>query len=126
MLAIAIPNLLASRIAANEASAMMNMRTIHEAEQSYQSRRGEYGTLTDLQQTLLIPSELASGTKWGYQYSVQVKESGIFPARFTVVAFPTKYGSSGRRSFFIDETGVLREEDADGVHANRSSRQVGD
>jgi type IV pilus assembly protein PilA len=128
MLAIAVPNLLASRIAANEGSAQSSMRTVFEAELTYQSTvgRGEYGTLADLERASLITSELASGTKWGYRYKVEVKEpTSSWPARFTVVAVPLTYGSSGRRSFFIDQTGILREEDARGLEASGSSPPVG-
>ncbi|MGZ8848348.1 MAG: hypothetical protein ACXW3C_17945 [Pyrinomonadaceae bacterium] len=46
------------------------------------------------------------------------------PAAFGVVAVPTDYGSSGRRSFFVDETGVLRGEDRQGVEANKSTPPV--
>jgi len=129
MLAIAIPNLLASRRAANEGAAMQSMRTIASAEQTFQSTagRGEYGTLIDLWQANMISQELANGTKWGYQFKVQVfKATGYSPARFTAVAVPTAYGSSGQRSFFIDESGVLRGEDSHGLEANRSSPPIGD
>jgi prepilin-type N-terminal cleavage/methylation domain-containing protein len=49
--AIAIPNLLASRRAANEASAISTLRTYHSAEATYQATLGQstsYGNETDL------------------------------------------------------------------------------
>ena len=49
--AIAIPNLLASRRAANEASAISTLRTYHSAEATYQATTGNstnYGTETQL------------------------------------------------------------------------------
>ena len=128
MLAIVIPNLLASRIAANEGSSQNSIKTIFAAEQTYQATegRGDYGSLADLGRYHLISAELATGVKSGYQYKVEViTATREHPAAFTAVAVPNEYGSSGRRSFFIDETGILRGEDSHGLEANRSSPEVG-
>src|SRR5687767_8037039 len=46
--AIAIPNLLASRRAANEGATIQALRTIHSAQATYQSLQGSYGTLDEL------------------------------------------------------------------------------
>ena len=56
--AIAIPNLLASRRAANEGSAQSSLRTIHSSQAVYQSTAGdgEFGNLTDLGNQNLIDS----------------------------------------------------------------------
>jgi type II secretory pathway pseudopilin PulG len=124
---IAIPNLLASRMAANEGATLRGLRTIHEAEQTYQATtgNGQYGTLADLQRDSLITADLASGEKSGYRFKVEVfKSTSDRPATFAVVAVPTDYGSSGRRSFFVDETGVLRGEDRQGVEASKSTPPV--
>ena len=123
---IAIPNLLASRRAANEGAALRALRIVHEAEQTYQATtgRGQYGTLAELQTGSLISPELASGVKSGYRFKVEVVEDkGDGWAGFTATAIPTAYGTTGtgRRSFFIDESGVLRGEDSNGLEANRSA-----
>lgn len=121
---IAIPNLLAARMAANEGAAIRSLRILHGAEQTYQATygRGEYGSLTDLQRGSLISNELASGVKSGYRWKVEVyRPSSNSPAAFVVLAVPTEYGSSGRRSFFVDETGVIRGEDRDGLEATSSA-----
>jgi type II secretory pathway pseudopilin PulG len=120
--AIAIPNLLASRRAANEGSAQQNLRTIYAAEQTYRETtgKGEYGTLANLRSAALISDDLASGVRWGYQYKVEM----ISSAGFEVMAVPTEYGSSGSRSFFIDETGVLRGDDLGGREATRSTPTI--
>src|SRR5947207_12630474 len=70
--AIAIPNLLASKRAANEGSAIASLRTMTGAEATYQSTKGagQYGSLTDLQTEGLIDSVLGAGTKSGYAYTV--------------------------------------------------------
>ena len=66
---IAIPNLLASRRAANEASAQSSLRTISTCEASYQATdgAGSYGNLTALGARKLTDAVLASGNKSGYQ-----------------------------------------------------------
>ncbi|HEU4836427.1 MAG TPA: DUF4190 domain-containing protein [Pyrinomonadaceae bacterium] len=114
--AIAIPNLLASRRAANEGSAQASLRTLHSAEATYQATRGEgkYGTLAELAAEGLIDSRLASGTKNGYTFTVEVTTTdGNYPG-FEVVSVPMTYGSTGIRSFYIDETGVIRAGDNSG------------
>src|SRR5256714_11166303 len=70
--AIAIPNLLASRRASNEASAIASTRTIGSAQATYLSTTGNNTTyaanLGALQAQGLIDSQLASGTKTGYNF----------------------------------------------------------
>lgn len=69
--AIAIPNLLASRKAANESSAVGSLRTLVSAEETYRSRQNQptYGDLTALQGAGLIDSVLAAGSKSGYTFT---------------------------------------------------------
>ena len=125
--AIAIPNLLASRMAANEGAAMNALIKIHGAEQTFQATKGNgnYGTLDDLRNESLIAPELASGGRSGYRFKVViVRDRGDDLPGFTAVAVPTDYRSSGRRSFFIDETGVLRGGDTHGYEANRLTPPV--
>src|SRR5215211_2611898 len=95
--AIAIPNLLASRRAANEGSAQSSMRTIHSSEATYQSTsgNGNYGLLADLRAVQLIDSQLAGGSKSGYTFTITPVAavlggtgSVITPARFTSTGVP--------------------------------------
>ena len=113
--AIAIPNLLASRKAANEASAQSSLRTLHAAEATYQATKGngKYGTLNELAANNLIDLRLASGTKSGYRFTVELTTDDMNYPGFTVVGVPMTYGAtgSGNRSFYIDETGVIRAAD---------------
>jgi type II secretory pathway pseudopilin PulG len=115
--AIAIPNLLAARRAANEGAAIYALRKIHMAEVTYQSREGNgsYGTLSDLQKASLISPALASGAQSGYRFKVETDRGDGWAAS----AVPAEYASSGVRSFCIDETGVLRGEDSHGLEASR-------
>ena len=113
--AIAIPNLLASRRAANEGSAQSSMRTIHAAEATYQATIGDgrFGTLSELAAGNLIDPRLAMGTKSGYKFTVELTTNEMNYPGFSVVARPLTEGvtGSGTRSFYIDETGVIRARD---------------
>ena len=128
MAAIAIPNLIAARQAANEGAAMASLRTISAAEENYYRKRHVYGTLTDLSDEQLIEPNLATGMRSGYKFSVSV--SGYSVANsvpdFEATAAPIDYGKSGRRSFLIDETGVIRAGDIQGRQASRSVRPLED
>ena len=114
--AIAIPNLLASRRAANEGSAQQSLRTLSSAEATYQSTagNGSYGTLANLMGQSLVDSVLGQATaaasaKSGYKFGVTAV--GGPPAQFFGTAFPSTtsgVGTTGTRRFGITEDGVLR------------------
>src|SRR6476646_8967003 len=112
--AIAIPNLLASRRAANEGSAQQSMRTISSAEATYlnTSGAGRYGTIADLGSERLVDSVLASATKSGYTFTLDTAQiTAGPPAQFWAYALPTTtsgVGQTGTRRFAISEDGVLR------------------
>src|SRR6476661_1936440 len=68
--AIAIPNLLSSRRAANEGSAQQSLRTMHSSEATYQATKGNgaYSTnLAGLYGENMIDTVLNTGTKSGYE-----------------------------------------------------------
>jgi type IV pilus assembly protein PilA len=120
IMAIAIPNLLAARRAANEGATISSLRKVHSAESTYQATvgNGAFATLDQLAQAGLLTSELAAATHYGYKFTVVVKPSGYEdPPKFQVVAVPLEYGSSGNRSFYIDESGVIRAENNHGAEA---------
>ena len=116
--AIAIPNLLASRRAANEGSAQSSIRTIHSSQATYQSTAGNgafANALSDLNGQNLIDSVLSAGTKSGYNFTV-VDVSGTGPtAQFGATAFPSTtsgVSQTGTRRFAITQVGVLRGDTA--------------
>src|SRR5436309_15964992 len=78
--AIAIPNLLASRRAANEGSAQQSLRTISSAEATYQATagNGNYGTMVNLTGQNLIDSELGTGTKSSYSFVITAQGATSF------------------------------------------------
>jgi type IV pilus assembly protein PilA len=118
--AIAIPNLLASRRAANEASSIATLRTLHSAEATYQATTGNgaFGTLDQLAADELITPELATGVLHGYRFTVEIRAGGYNePGGFQVVGVPLTYRNTGIRSFYVDETGVIRAGDNRGAVA---------
>src|SRR4030095_13364949 len=91
--------------AANEASTISTLRTIANAEATYQSMHGNFGDLDALAAEHLIDSGVTLGPRYGYRFAATERRN---PARYEVTAVPESYGSSGTRSFFLDETGVIR------------------
>ena len=114
--AIAIPNLLASRRAANEGSAISALRTLHGANSTYAATygQGNYApALTNLNvNTGLIDTVLAAGTKSGYLFNTTVTASSASaPATFFFGAVPTTatgVTATGTRRFCIQTDGVLK------------------
>src|SRR5882672_10039835 len=114
--AIAIPNLLASRRAANEASALASMRVVFSSEATYQATNGggKYCDLSGLNTNGLIDSVLsASGTtpKSGYKFTgAPVDVNGNTASGFDVSSIPATFSgisATGTRSFATNETGVM-------------------
>jgi prepilin-type N-terminal cleavage/methylation domain-containing protein len=123
--AIAIPNLLRSRMSANEASASGALRTISTSESSFQTAafidndgngQGDFGTLLQLADPdgagatpPYIDNVLGAGNKLGYVYAVVVTfGSNVAAPAFTCTAVPTSIGQTGYRQFFVDDSGVIR------------------
>lgn len=121
--AIAIPNLLRARMAANQASAVGSLRTINTSEITYSSTFTS-GFSRDLQSldgnaspstadsAGLIDSVLASGVKSGYEFTYvpgPPDQNGVIDS-YTVHADPVKPDSTGGNYYFTDQTGVIRQE----------------
>jgi type IV pilus assembly protein PilA len=126
MAAVAIPNLMASARVVNEGSSIATLRSIHSAEATYQATRGqgEFGTLDQLVAEGLVKHELASGTRHGYRFNVTPISDGETRG-FQAVATPLNYEKSGIRSFFVDDTGVIRAENTHGAEATDASPPLG-
>ncbi len=112
--AIAIPNLLASKRAANEGSAQSSMRTIHSSEAVYQATagNGSFGTLANLQTQNLVDTVLGGGVKSGYNFECAAANLDAGPpATFYATSWPADTAAvtrTGNRSFTIAEDGILR------------------
>src|SRR5882724_5097469 len=106
--AIAIPNLLASRRAANEGSAQSSVRTIHSSQATYQATAGNgafAANLAALNGQNLIDPVLSSGSKSGYEFAMcDVSGTGA-----TAVPTTTSgVSQTGTRRFAITQVGVMR------------------
>ena len=119
--AIAIPNLLRSRIAANEASAVGSMRTINTAEITYASTYPSIGYATTIGNlagsscgsptstaACLIDATLAAATssansKSGYYFTLAASSS----LGYILNGDPAKVGSTGVKHFYTDGTAVI-------------------
>ncbi|MBI4456254.1 MAG: prepilin-type N-terminal cleavage/methylation domain-containing protein [Acidobacteria bacterium] len=121
--AIAVPNLLQSKAAANEASAIASTRNLITAEITYYSTKGagKYGALGDLKTQTLIDDVLGSGTKDGYSFALAGAGA---TDDFQVTAVPVTVGKTGQRGFFGDATGVIRYS-VDGSAPTASSKALG-
>src|SRR6187399_440715 len=74
---IAIPSLLRSRQAAHEAAAVSTLRTINTAEVTYLSTgNGKFGTMQDLINNTLIPSNFIPGPVSGYNFAIALNGTG--------------------------------------------------
>ena len=117
--AIAIPNLLASRRAANEGSALASMRVVFSSEATYQATAGagNFGSLAELRTLGFIDSVLASATaasqqKSGYVFSASNVAVAGLPA-FNATAIASAHTAAnpitgtGSRSFYVNESGVM-------------------
>jgi prepilin-type N-terminal cleavage/methylation domain-containing protein len=112
--AIAIPNLLASRRAANEASAISSLRTLTSAEATYQSTSGggDFGDLGDLKGVKLVDDQLGdAGTtaKSGYLFDA-TPDNTSDPHTYVTSAWPSQSSGvtqTGTRRFISDQVGVV-------------------
>src|SRR2546421_10942846 len=112
--AIAIPNLLKSRQAANEASAIGSVRTVGSAQATYQSTSGGGKnfalTLTILNTDGQVDSALSSGVKSGYNFTCTgVASTSVLPSYFDTQSNPQSSGTfgTGNRMFASNETFVI-------------------
>ena len=129
--AIAIPNLLKSRMAANESSAVGSERTLNTAEVTYAASCPNVGfsaTIAELNSgaicaggTGIIDNVLATGIKSGYTFNYTVAATSGINTTYTTNAVPLNVGVTGQRGFFSDQTGVIRYTLAGTLPTNASS-----
>jgi len=130
--AISIPNLLRSRMAANEASAVGSIRTMNTAGITYDSIYGNgfppslaavgttTGSAVSCTNAELVDSVLTGGTKSGYNFALNHGQMILTSASsscsggygysdgYTVTATPITTGTTGQRGFCSDASGVIR------------------
>ena len=127
--AIAIPNLMRSKMAANEASAVASLRTINTSSVSYSTTYGAFPTaLSQLGPSStpssttadLLDSVLSTGTKSGYTFSFTAGATA--GTSYSVNADPVS-SSTGQRHFYTDQTLVIRANTSTG--ATSGSNPIG-
>jgi type IV pilus assembly protein PilA len=108
--AIAVPQMNKQLMSAHEMAAIRQITTIHQAQTQYYSQFGKYAaSLVELGPPAsgnagpaaadLIPKVLADGKNSGYVFQVQPSPTG-----YAVSAIPEAFNSSGRRTFYSDQT----------------------
>lgn len=112
--AIAVPKLNRTRMQAQEMAAIRHVVAIHQAETQYYSTYGKFAINLDQlgpatgapgpDSSDLLPADLASGEKQGYRF-----ELGESPTGYTINANPVSFNSTGTRTFFSDQTLVIRQ-----------------
>ena len=147
--AIAIPNLLRSRMAANEASAVGSIRTVNTAEVTYNSTYndgfantlpligGAAGVAATCNNAEIIDPVLSAANpsiKSGYNFNVGPGTVAVaaapagcanpgFVDGYTIVGWPVNVGTTGQRSFCSDGSGVIQSLST-GVQAGSGSSAV--
>jgi type IV pilus assembly protein PilA len=117
ILSIAVPQMGKMRMNAQEMAAVEEVSTINKAETQYYSQFNQYattlaqlgpapsgGTAEGPQAAGLIPGGLASGASGGYNFTVSATPQG-----YSVSAVPKQFGSTGRRTFYSDQSGVTHQ-----------------
>jgi len=111
---IALPKLNRARMYAQETAAIAHIKTLHTAQTQYFSQFGKFAaSLVELGPPTsgaanaaaadLIPEDLAKGDKGGYKFVMVGSPSG-----YTINANPTAFNSTGSRTFYSDQTLVIR------------------
>ena len=114
ILAIAVPKMNKQMQGAREMAVIREIGSIHQAETQYYSQFGKYATaLTQLgppvsgadgpEAANIIPKILADGKKNGFTYTLTATSSG-----YAITAVPDSFGNTGSRTFYSDQTLVIR------------------
>lgn len=104
---------------ANEMIAQSVLQMIANTEQTYKETagKGNYGTMDKLVEGKLFPAEVLE--KYGYRFDITVVGD-----QFEAVATPREYGKTGKRSFFVDKSGVVRGDDHGGGPATVADKPI--
>jgi hypothetical protein len=104
---------------ANEMIAISGLQIIAGSEEIYKTAagKGTYGTLDKLIEEKLVGRKMFED--YGYEYNVVVIGDG-----FEVTAMPREYGTTGKRSFFVDKSGVVRGDDHGGEPATVADKPI--
>ena len=125
--AIAIPNVLRGRTTANESAAVGNMRALISSLEMYRSVNNAYPTTAQTWMTRMYGADCAAGTQpapdfappsfcvqltpgpglvQGYNYTYT--EGPTAGATYNLITLPSTAGTTGTRSFYTNESGIIR------------------
>jgi type IV pilus assembly protein PilA len=115
IITLAVPKYNKTQMFMRETAAIKAIQTIHQMEVQYQSQYGRYAaSLAELGPPAsgapspasadLIGTDLAQGEKQGYKFTLNGNQAG-----YTINANPVSFGSSGSRTFFSDQSMVIRQ-----------------
>ena len=115
IIGIALPKFNVAQMSSRELAVQQEVRTINTAQVQFQSQFGRYAaTMAELGPPAsgapgpsgadLVPASLASGEKDQYQFVMTATQQG-----YTIVATPKVFNSSGRKSFYSDQSMVIRD-----------------
>lgn len=81
----------------------------------YHATEDRAGLLSKLGTSFLTDEDATHFTEFGYQFTYTAGEpdAGAKITRYTVLARPTQFGKTGRRNFFMDESGVIHASNSD-------------
>jgi len=79
--------------------------------------KGNYGSVQQLVDAKMYPLEAFD--KYGYKI-----DATVMGEQFEAVAMPKEYGKTGKRSFFVDKSGVVRGDDHGGGPATSADKPV--
>ncbi|HKP85518.1 MAG TPA: DUF3352 domain-containing protein, partial [Blastocatellia bacterium] len=99
----------------NESAAKNILGMLSEMEKSYKTEHGRYATLEELEGFEQFKEYLQSG---GYKIDLSVSGN-----RYEATMTPTEYGKTGRLSFYLDQSGVVREGDHGGGRATAADKK---
>lgn len=125
---LSIPSLLRSRISAHEAGAVAAMKTITAAQvdyfnnaspPTYSTTLSSLGTGAGAGDVRFIDDNLQLGSKLGYTFMLVPGAGNIGNYyAWSATAWPIAYGRTGVRTYFCDESGLIRSLDLGGAPGN--------
>jgi hypothetical protein len=103
----------------NEMIAISVLHMIANGEENYKKTagNGSYGSIEELIEHKMLAKDVLD--KYGYRFAIATSAQG-----FEAVATPVEYGKSGKRSFFVDQSGVVRGDDKGGGPATVADKPV--
>jgi type IV pilus assembly protein PilA len=142
LMLIAIPTVGSLKKKANDLSAQKSIQTIISAQMTYESTYPTTGFACSLQAlggeakagapsataAQLIPNDLASGIKSGYQFSISncTKVNNGGSDRITgyqISATPLTVGTTGDRAYCSDQSGVIKYDAGGGTNCSQTLGQ---